>query len=351
MRRAVESNEAQEAASGNTSQTGTEQEGKGKGKGKGKNMPLEKTKLANSGSVAKMKVDNLIAEVEREASELNLKLKTYYDNRVSVETKLGDQNVLQCFPIQKCVYITMNCTATIRFDSGDLMKKTEETTYLGSVMTRKHLTRKELEARLGAAMQTVKRLRIFFKKSQCSSAWKLQVYNAVILSKLLYGLETLELIDSLRTRLDAFQIRGLRHILKIDHSYWSHETNQNILDKAELIARKKWDITEQWTQFPRDRYEKKRKIKLASEILDDRKQKLLGHIMRSPAEDPLYQVTFDEEGMQHLYETRRVGRPRHHWVRETLQKTFAHLYGDEVYIEDDEDIIFKLFCAAQIREF
>ena len=99
MRRAVESNEAMEAASGNTSQTGTEQEGKGKGKGKGKNMPLEKTKLANAGSVAKMKVDNLIAEVEREASELNLKLKTYYDNRVSVETKLGDQNVLQCFPI------------------------------------------------------------------------------------------------------------------------------------------------------------------------------------------------------------------------------------------------------------
>ena len=73
--------------------------------------------------------------------------------------------------------------------------------------------------------------------------------------------------------------------------------------------------------------------------------------MRSPAEDPLYQVTFDEDGMQHLYETRRVGRPRHHWVRETLEKTFAHLWEDEVYIEDDEDVIFRLFCSAQMREF
>jgi len=88
-----------------------------------------------------------------------------------------------------------------------------------------------------------------------------------------------------------------------------------------------------------------------SDILEERKTKLLGHIMRREESDPLKQVCFDEKGFQHIYEKRRIGRPRLHWVRETMKNTFSKLYNDEIYLEDDEEIIFRLLCAAENRDF
>jgi len=251
----------------------------------------------------------------------------------------------------KCVHISMNCKAKIKFSDGKEMKSADEATYLGSNMSKKHITRREIEARISSALNTAKKLNIFFKKTKCSEAWKLQVYNAVIISRLLYGIESLELTDSLKTRLDAFQIRGLRHILGIEHSFWSRVTNKEIIEKANVIAETRENITEGWEQIIRNKGEKDRKIKLISEIMEERKTKLLGHIMRRDEKDPLKQVCFDDEGYQHIYETRRVGRPRIHWVRETMKNTFSKLYNDEIYIEDDEEIIFRLLCAAENKEF
>ena len=129
----------------------------------------------------------------------------------------------------------MNTKCNIKFRDGTNLKKVTEAVYLGAKLTKKHLTRTEVENRLGKAFETVRKLRDFFKKSQCSDSWKLIIYNAVVVSRLVYGLDSLELVDSLVTRLDAFQIRGLRHILKIEHSYWSHTSNLEILEKANYI--------------------------------------------------------------------------------------------------------------------
>eukprot|EP00972_Heterocapsa_arctica_P087360 12883775-Heterocapsa_arctica.AAC.1 len=60
---------------------------------------------------------------------------------------------------------------------------------------------------------TLKQLNVFWTKSPASIKWKLRVYDAVIVSKLLYGLEALSLTDADVAKLDAFQIRGLRKIL------------------------------------------------------------------------------------------------------------------------------------------
>ena len=73
--------------------------------------------------------------------------------------------------------------------------------------------------------------------------------------------------------------------------------------------------------------------------------------MRREETDPLKQVCFDEKGQQHIYEKRRVGRPRINWVRETMRSTFSKLYQDENYVEDDEEVIFRLLCAAESKEF
>ena len=51
-------------------------------------------------------------------------------------------------------------------------------------------------------------------KAKKEIKWKIQVYNAIIRSESLYGLETIQLTKPKVNRLDAFQMRGLSRILK-----------------------------------------------------------------------------------------------------------------------------------------
>ena len=59
----------------------------------------------------------------------------------------------------------------------------------------------------------------YWKASNASKKWQLIVYDAIIRSKLLYGLETIYLTGAMQKKLNAFQIRGLRQILKMEHTH------------------------------------------------------------------------------------------------------------------------------------
>ena len=59
------------------------------------------------------------------------------------------------------------------------------------------------------------------------------VYNAVIRTKLLYGLETLELPTSQISRLEAFQLKGFRKILKMVTTFVDrNNTNDEVFRRA-----------------------------------------------------------------------------------------------------------------------
>ncbi len=47
----------------------------------------------------------------------------------------------------------------------------------------------------------------------------LQVFDAVIRSKLLDGTESRKLNEGMLTKLNTMQIKGLRRMLKLEHSY------------------------------------------------------------------------------------------------------------------------------------
>eukprot|EP00972_Heterocapsa_arctica_P091643 13517548-Heterocapsa_arctica.AAC.1 len=84
---------------------------------------------------------------------------------------------------------------------------------------------------------TLKKLNVFWTKSSASIKLKLRVYDAVIVSKLLYGLEALSLTETDHSKLDAFQIRGLRKILGVKHSYLSRVSNKDIMIQVNNRAR------------------------------------------------------------------------------------------------------------------
>eukprot|EP00972_Heterocapsa_arctica_P088375 13030634-Heterocapsa_arctica.AAC.1 len=84
---------------------------------------------------------------------------------------------------------------------------------------------------------TLEKLNTFWTKSTSSIKWKLRVYDAVIVSKLFYGLEALSLTNADHAKLDAFQIRGLRKLLGIKHSFWSRVAHKDIVIQANVRAR------------------------------------------------------------------------------------------------------------------
>ena len=129
----------------------------------------------------------------------------------------------------KCVHINMNNKNNIKFSDGSAMPREEEATYLGAKITRKNLNRKEVDERIGKALKTCNKLKLFLEKAKCNKKWKLQVYDAVVISQLVYGLETMYLNEGLKNRLDAFHMRGIRHILGIEHAYWSRTFNAEII--------------------------------------------------------------------------------------------------------------------------
>ena len=72
-------------------------------------------------------------------------------------------------------------------------------------------------------MGVLRRLDLFWRAANCSKKWKLQVYNAVIVTKLLYGLENIEGTEATHKLLDTFQLKGLRKILRKNITFIDRE--------------------------------------------------------------------------------------------------------------------------------
>ena len=66
--------------------------------------------------------------------------------------------------------------------------------------------------------------------------WKILVFDAVIRSKLLYGLETAMLTDAAQHKLNVFQLKGLRKILRMKTTFVDRaNTNARVLVKANEV--------------------------------------------------------------------------------------------------------------------
>ena len=69
------------------------------------------------------------------------------------------------------------------------MPKKDEATYLGAEITKKNLHRKEVYEQINKAPRTCKEIKVFLRKTTVYKKWKMQVYNAVVISQFVYGLE------------------------------------------------------------------------------------------------------------------------------------------------------------------
>ena len=120
---------------------------------------------------------------------------------------------------------------------------------------------------------------LFWRHSNCQAAFKLRVLDAVIRSKLVYGLETAQLNDSHLSKLDVFQLKGLRKILRMQTTFVNRaNTNEKVYQEAN------------------DRLEQegvKKRLQKFSQAYQKSRMKRFEKLMAAGPEDPARRTTFD----------------------------------------------------------
>ena len=182
------------------------------------------------------------------------------------------------------------------------------------------------------------KLSAYWKATRASKKCKLIVFDAIIRSKLLYGLETIHLTQSLAKKLDAFQYRGLRKIMGMSSTFINRaNTNQKLLEAASATA----------YPNPGDA----RKVLPFSKYHEERRVKLLGHILRSNDQDPMRQASFiPSSALRVDYGKKRVGRPRQNWLMFSKKYAYENKLLRLNYQEEAEQDQY-IYSAAQQRHF
>ena len=175
------------------------------------------------------------------------------------------------------------------------------------------------------------------------------LYDALVGSKLLYGLHTLPLKDDTLSKLDVFHLRGLRRILGLKTTYiYRTNTNKRILE-----------IAEQESNNDRKEGDRKR-IRLMSEIVKERCFKELEEVLRLGKDDPRRKVTFlNDSAKPILPPINRVGQPRAQWALVIMKRLWSQMAMNERSRETlGETFNYKnkrhceiMLEAAQLEEF
>jgi hypothetical protein len=215
----------------------------------------------------------------------------------------------------KCAHLSLWQSAPkVEFSSGTAVSREARSDYLGSMMNISVAPKAEVNRRLALARYTWLTLRNFWREGLLSVKDRLLIYQALIESKLTYGLHVLPLKDELLNKMNAFQMRGIRQLLKIAPTHVDrNNSNKKVLELAEerINTNKEGE-----PESPN-----RKTIKLISEVLLKRAQCELGEIIRLPEDDPRKEVTF-KSGLHQLNipETNRVGKPKTQWAIETMKR-------------------------------
>ena len=216
---------------------------------------------------------------------------------------------------KKCELITTHPNADVHFKDKSKVLKVRTATYLGCNIGIKSTNREELSKRFSNTMATMKKLDLFWRHSNCDVAIKVYTADAILRSKLLYGLESAQLIPSVAKKMETLQLKVLRKILRINTTFIDRENNNlsiyqrtNQVMKDENPNRKK-----KKTVIPFVEAYSKLKLKRACRII-------------SKPDSLIHKITFDGSRLRKwIHNGRRVGRPRMNWAEETVKELWDNI--------------------------
>jgi len=186
----------------------------------------------------------------------------------------------------------------------------ERVEYLGTTLSADVHDHHELVKRIAMAQADFLALSHVWHRSSLTWKRKLALYHALVESKLLHGLSSICLTMSQERKLNGFQNRCLRSIIKVPPSFVSRVSNAEVLN--------------------RERYVK------ATDLLQKRQLQLLGKVLRCPEDHPLRGASFIPGTNWQLADRfmRRRGRPCKEWFANMLRSATA-VFGDISAMERD----------------
>ena len=168
--------------------------------------------------------------------------------------------------------------------------------YLGATIHGDGRFGSEVSRKIGAAKEAFSSLQVLWKHAGVGKYRKVQLFEALILSKLRYATASAWLLKAELRRLDGFQAYCLRQILKVPSPYISRVSNKKILELS--------------------------KAQQLSCTIRYRQQQLFEAVLLSPAKKQLRQATFIKDSTVPLTRrfVQRVGRPRQNWTDECAKR-------------------------------
>ena len=205
---------------------------------------------------------------------------------------------------------------------GTDIKEVEEFVYLGSKITTDGNSELDVNARIAKATGAFAALRTIWKSTKISTKTKVRIFKSNVLGVLLYGAESWKVTHSLTSKLDVFQTKCLRRILRI---FWP-----NTISNAAL-------------------YERTNTTPL-SQVIKRRRWTWIGHINRMhPTSIPRVALRWTPAGK------RKRGRPKETWRRsvEKEMKDKDWTWGQIQHWSQDRQAwrsLVMALCASQHEE-
>ena len=243
---------------------------------------------------------------------------THHINLLLKEIQLESKYYNMELNLDKCVNLTLNQKqSSVKYLDGTPVPRKKSAFYLGTLLTDTVDNHREIMNRIADCTRTCNQLKLFWNKAKTSIKWKVQVFHSILRSKLLYGLETIQLNLTDQKRIDSFQLKGYRRILHLPPTYIDR-TITNDFVKSQI------------------RNHMNTELKMFSSIWQKRKLSLLGHIIRSAPSDPMRQVLFEKGTLVPRLEFRkRPGKPRQQWLITTYDDAYQTLNQPQPFDMDN----------------
>ena len=207
----------------------------------------------------------------------------------------------------------IGCEVGLKTPEGKLIPPKDTLAYLGATIYNTGSVSSELNRRLGAAWNKFCKYARAWKRSSIHAIRKIEVFQSLITTKVMYSLSTAWLNKAERRRLDGFQARCLRKILNIPPAFVCRISNKSVLDKSGQTPYTLQLLRHQLLWF--------------------------GKVGRAPNHDFTRMLTFQNDTVRSatISLKRRRGRPNNDWATCLYERISPYFTSDVSIMEHARD--------------